>query len=320
MSLQAKALPYIRAVGVFASISFSHGTALPFASAAGTLGANGVIERAIRSCESYSSASQWNKFIIRDPILSSHAPTLPAVKALSPETAGVDPTDPGSDHFAHGQPRDGLPPKLPHADSVPAVSTNCPGFAIPPPMYRLMKQLWSSLGPWPSAEQQNKFLMYKMKKSFMIMIMACLLNVFGQVCFVLREGFSLLSLHAILLPGLFTVPTIRAVFKSDYLAIEKLLLAWSFMRRLFAFHSHMTCVPPNLLILMLIVRLAQAAAQPIRFHWALAENLGILVSNCFLPSGIFMRWIFLFHVLGLLITVVQEIRFRKQYLALEKSQ
>eukprot|EP00798_Chlamydomonas_sp_ICE-L_P019273 gene19273-25913_t len=248
------------------------------------------------------------------------APEAAPVKTLAPKTAGVDPTDPGSDHFAHGQPLDGLPPKLSHADSVPAVSTNGPGFAIPLPRYRLMKQLWSSQEPWPNAEQQNKFLMYKMEKSFMIMTLACLLNVFGHVCFVLREGFSLLSLHAVLLPGIFTVPTIRAVFKSDYLAIEKLLLAWSLMRRLFVFHSLMTSVTPNYLILMLIMRLAQAAAQPIRFHWALAENLGILVSNCFLPSGISMRWIFLFHVLGLLITVVQQIRFQKQYLALEKSQ
>eukprot|EP00798_Chlamydomonas_sp_ICE-L_P032132 gene32132-16655_t len=241
-------------------------------------------------------------------------------KALAPETAEVDPTDPGSDHTTHGQPRDGLPPNLPHAERVPAVPTNFLGLAVPSPWCRLMKQLWSSLEPRPNAEHQNKFMMYKMEKTYMITMKAVLLNLFGQVCVVLRDGFSLLSLHALLLPGLFTVPAVLAVVKSDYLAIEKLLLAWSLMRRLFAYHCHMAARSPIFMIIMLAVRLAQGAAQPIRFQWALVENLSMLVLNCILPCEICLHWIILFHVLGLLLTVVQENRYRKQYLALEKSQ
>eukprot|EP00798_Chlamydomonas_sp_ICE-L_P032133 gene32133-16656_t len=257
---------------------------------------------------------------LQDPAPCSSAPTLPTAKALAPETAEVDPTHPGSDHTAHGQPRDGLPLNLPHADRVPAVPTNCLGLAVPPPWYRLMKQLWSSLEPWPNAQHQSKFLVYKMEKTYMITMIAVLLNLLGQVCFVLRDGFSLVSLHALLLSGLFTVPAVLAVVKSDYLAIEKLLLAWSLMRRLFAYHCHMAARPPNFMIIMLAVRLAQGAAQPIRFQWALVENLSMLVLNCILPCGICLHWIILFHVLGLLLTVIQENRYRKQYLALEKSQ
>eukprot|EP00798_Chlamydomonas_sp_ICE-L_P015013 gene15013-21082_t len=257
----------------------------------------------------------------QDPTPSNCASTLPPVKVLTPETAEVDPTDPSSNQIAHGQRRDVLPPKLPHAERVPAVSTNRLPLAVPPTWYRLMKQLCSSLGSWPNAEQQNKFMMYKMEKTSTIMMMAWCLTLLSQVCFLLRERLSLLSLHALLLLGLFTMPAIRAVSRqSNYLAVEKLLLAWSLVRRLFCFHCHMTNRPLNLMALMLLVRLAQGAAQPIRFQWALAENLGMLVLNCILPNQISFHWILLFHVLGLLVTVVQEIRYTKQYLALEKSQ
>eukprot|EP00798_Chlamydomonas_sp_ICE-L_P019510 gene19510-26181_t len=115
------------------------------------------------------------------------------------------------------------------------------------------------------------------------------------------------------------MPTIRALYKKDYSAAEKLFLAWSLMRKLFSYHLQMTSRPPYFVKLMLCMRLIDAAVLPIRFHWALAENLGMLVLNCFLPTGLSLLWILLCHVLGLLINVVQEVRYRKQYLALEKS-
>eukprot|EP00798_Chlamydomonas_sp_ICE-L_P020718 gene20718-27530_t len=255
-----------------------------------------------------------------DPSPSNFAPALPAVKSLSPETAEVGPSDPGSDHPPHDHRRDGLPPKLPHAERVPAVCTNCLGLAVPHSWYRLMKQLWASLESWPNAEQQNKFVMFKTEKLSRIIKMVYLLQFVGQVCFVLRCGFCLLSLHAILVSCLFTIPTIRGLYKRDYLAVEKLLLARSLMRKLFAYHLHMSSRPPNLVVLLHFVRLAEAATQPVRFQWALAENLGMLVLDCIIPIGVSLHWILLSHVLGLLITVKHEIRFRKQNLALKKSQ
>eukprot|EP00798_Chlamydomonas_sp_ICE-L_P013617 gene13617-19493_t len=137
------------------------------------------------------------------------------VKAPAPESGGVDPTAAVSDHIAHGQPRDGLPPKLPHAERVPTVPTNCLGLAVPPPWYCLMKQLWSSLEPWPNAELQNKFIMYKMEEMSMIIKLFCFLQFFGQMSVALRGGFCLLSLHALLLACLSSIPTIRALFKRD---------------------------------------------------------------------------------------------------------
>eukprot|EP00798_Chlamydomonas_sp_ICE-L_P001422 gene1422-32793_t len=250
-----------------------------------------------------------------DPTPSNFAPTLPAVKALAPETGGVDPADPGSDHIAHGQPCDGL---LPHAESIPAVSTNCQGLAVSPPWYRLMKQFWSSLDPWPNAKQQNKFIIYKMEKMSMTIKLVCLLQFSAQMGIVLRSGFCLLSLNAIIVACLFSMPIILALHRRDSSAIEKLLLAWSPMRKLFSYHIHITC-PTHVYmrpLIMLTVRIAHAVAEPIRLHWTLAENLSILVLNYFLPTGVSLHWILLCHALGLLITAVQEIRYRKQYLAL----
>eukprot|EP00798_Chlamydomonas_sp_ICE-L_P006890 gene6890-30865_t len=283
-----------------------------------------------------------------DPTPSNAAPTMPAVKALAPETAEVDPANPGGDHIAHGQLRDGLPPKLPQAESVPAVSINRLGLAVPPPWYRLglavpppwyrlmkqlwsslavpppwyrlMKQLWSSLDPWPNAEQQDKFIIYKMEKMYMIMKMVCLLQLFGQMGIALRNGFCLLSLSAIIMACVFSMPAILALHKRDYLLIEKLVFTWCPMRKLFSYHLHVTSPTINYMMPVLFVRLARAVAEPIRFQWALAENLGMLVLNYILPNGLSLSWILFCHVFGLHITAVQEIRYRKQYLALEKSQ
>eukprot|EP00798_Chlamydomonas_sp_ICE-L_P006339 gene6339-2964_t len=232
----------------------------------------------------------------------------------------MDPPDPGRDHIAHGQPCDGLPPKLPHAESVPAVSTNCLGLAAATPWYSLMKQLWLSLDPSPNAEQENKFIMYKMEKTATVMKMVCFLQFFGQMAIALRGGFCLLSLHAILLACLFSIPTTWALYKRDYLGVEKLLLAWSFVRKAFFHHIWVAIHPPNIVMFVFFNRLTRAAAEPIRFLRALAENLSMLVLNCILPYGISLHWLLLCHVLGLLVTVVVDIRYRKQYLALEKSQ
>eukprot|EP00798_Chlamydomonas_sp_ICE-L_P019365 gene19365-26013_t len=114
-----------------------------------------------------------------------------------------------------------------------------------------------------------------------------------------------------------STPTILALHKRDYLVIEKLLFAWWPMRKLFSYHLHMTSRILNYMIPVLFVRLARAVAEPIRFQWALAENLRMLVLNYILPNGFSLRWILLCRVSGLLITAVQEIRYRKQYLALE---
>eukprot|EP00798_Chlamydomonas_sp_ICE-L_P019132 gene19132-25739_t len=255
-----------------------------------------------------------------DPTPSSFAPTLPAVKALAPETAEVGPSDSGSDQITYSEPRDGLPPKLPHAERVPAVSTSCLGLAVPRPRYHLMKQLWSSLESWPNAEQQNKFVMFKMEKLSTIMKMATWLQFFCQVTFALRGGFSLISLHAILLASLFTIPTIWGLYKRDYFAVEKLLLARSLLRKIFTYHLHVSSHPPNLVMPLIFVRLPESLSQPVCFQWALAENLGMLVLNCIVPIGVSLYWILPCHILGLLITVGQEIHYRKQYLALEKSQ
>eukprot|EP00798_Chlamydomonas_sp_ICE-L_P006158 gene6157-2770_t len=244
---------------------------------------------------------------------------LVLVKALAPETAEVDPTDPGSDYIAHGQPHDGQPPKLPHAEMVPDVSTNRLGLAVPHPWYRLMKQLWSSLESWPSVQHQNKFNMYKMEMMSKITTMTCWLQFFSQMCFALRGGFCLIDLHVILVTCLFTIPAIWALNRRDYLAVEKLFLARLLMRKLFSYHLHMSSRPPNLVILLLYVRLPESLSQPIRFQWALGENLGMLVLNCIIPTGVSLYWILLSHVLGLLITVGLEIHYRKQYLALEKE-
>eukprot|EP00798_Chlamydomonas_sp_ICE-L_P008557 gene8557-33990_t len=252
--------------------------------------------------------------LLQDP---TPTPTLPAVKAPAPESGGVDPTAAGSDHIAHGQPRDGLPPKLPHAESVLAVPTTCLGLAGLHPWYRLMKQLWSNLEPWPNAEQQNKFVMYKLETMSMIMKLFCFLQFFGHMSVALKGGLCLLSLHALLLACLFSIPTIRALYKRDYLFAEKLLFAYSFMRKAFSFHI-ITNVP-FAVNFTLFVRLGRAVAEPIRFQWALAENLSMMVLNCLFYFGVSFHWALLCHVLGLLTTVVLEMQHRKQFLALEKS-
>eukprot|EP00798_Chlamydomonas_sp_ICE-L_P007366 gene7366-490_t len=190
----------------------------------------------------------------------------------------------------------------------------------PTAWFSLVNRLWASLEPWPHAEQQNKFIMFKLEQTSTALVLVSVLQSIGMLSIVRRGGLGLLSLHAVLVACVFTVPIACLVHKRDYLAAEKLILAWSLWRTVLVHHQHLTDSTSIVCTVMHMVRPIRAVLEPIRFQWTVAVHLGTLVLDCVIRNGNSIYRILFWHILGLTTAVAVEIRHRKQFLALDKSQ
>eukprot|EP00798_Chlamydomonas_sp_ICE-L_P007363 gene7363-487_t len=211
-----------------------------------------------------------------------------------------------------------------YSDSTSQASDDCGSYGThnthPTAWFSLVNRLWASLEPWPHAEQQNKFIIFKLEQMSTALVPVSVLQSICMLSIARKGGLGLLSLHGVLAACFFTVPIARLVYKRDYLAAEKLIIAWSLWRKVLFYHLHLADSTSIVGTVMHVLRPLRAVLEPIRFQWTVADLLGTLVLDCIVRNGNTVYWILFWHVLSLTTAVVVEIRHRKLFLALEKSQ
>ncbi len=182
-----------------------------------------------------------------------------------------------------------------------------------------MKQLWSRLAPLPNADQEKQVNLYRIENNSTVISTLCVYQIITMMCLALKVGGAAIWLHIILLLFCCNVMLLWVIYKRNYRAVEKHLLAWMFYRHTIFIHIHFvggTLVTSNLAQLW---RPFRSFGEPISLTWASAENLGALLLTLIIRKEPFNHWILLSHFMGFLITVALQIRGRNQFLALEKS-